>query len=186
MTFCRRGPPIKVKLLLAAARPPVVPSVKQPSGGSAGRHGHGNVRNVAVSSFAGKQKELLKHPHTTRLLLSIAVCIVLIQSARAAPSPLPNFGKSLFDKHSDKRGGTGPKHCLKTHLRSHLLLNRSDIHTTDYYNRQTKSNVTPTVPVHCKKIFMAQIFKILDWVAGWLFCLLCSLGHIVAKMLLDS
>lgn len=84
MTFCRRGTPIKVKLRVAAARPPVVPSVEQPSGGSAGPHGHGNVRNVAVSSFAGKQKELLKlvPPHTTRLPLSITVCIVLIQSAR--------------------------------------------------------------------------------------------------------
>lgn len=168
MTFCRRGTPIKVKLLVAAARPPVVPSVKQPSRGSAGPHGHGNVRNVAVSSFAGKQKELLKlvPPHTTRLPLSVTVCIVLIQLE--APSPLPNFGKSLFDKRSDKRGDTGPKHCLKTHLPSHLLLNWSDIDTTDYYKPQTKSNVTPTVPVHYKKIFVTQIFRILDYNAGWL------------------
>lgn len=29
-------------------------------GGSVRPHAHGNVRNVAISSFAGKQKELLK------------------------------------------------------------------------------------------------------------------------------
>lgn len=42
--------------------------VKQQTGGSVRPHGHGNVRNVAISSFAGKQKELLKlvPPHITR------------------------------------------------------------------------------------------------------------------------
>lgn len=34
--------------------------VKQQTEGSVGSHGHGNVRNAAISSFAPKQKELLK------------------------------------------------------------------------------------------------------------------------------
>lgn len=46
-----------MKVLVAAL---LMFPVKQQNQGSIRPHGHGNVRNVAISSAAGKQKEQLK------------------------------------------------------------------------------------------------------------------------------
>ena len=88
-------PPIKRKCQLVMAGL-LTSSVKQQTGGSARAHAHGNVRNAAISSFAGKQKELLERQAspTSRNKdgAPSSVFIVLTQSAQAGPLTGSNGG----------------------------------------------------------------------------------------------